>query len=137
MTQVRAVPAPPDSALAPLYAGADLLDAFAIDLPPGATGDIEQLARAVLGRPAGWMRALMRVRDVAMAPFGVKSSAAIARSGRPGARISFFPVLAQSARELIVGEDDRHLDFPRRHAAARPARRAGAGDRSGDRGALP
>jgi hypothetical protein len=25
--------------------------------------------------------------------------------------IGFFPLLSKSARELVVGEDDRHLDF--------------------------
>ena len=111
MSAVRAVPAPPESVLAPLYEGADLLDAYAIDLPPGATGDIGQLTRAVLGQPAGWTRALMRIRDVAMAPLGVKTSAAIARARPVGERIHFFPVQARSACELVVGEDDRHLDF--------------------------
>jgi hypothetical protein len=35
MTKAYAVPAPSDSVLAPLYVGADLLDAFAIRLPGG------------------------------------------------------------------------------------------------------
>lgn len=111
MTKVRAVSAPTDSALAPLYADADLLDAFAIALPAEATGDIGRLSRAVLGQPAGWAKALMRIRDAVMAPLGVKTSKAIARARQDGEHISFFPVLARTADELIVGEDDRHLDF--------------------------
>ena len=110
MEKAREVPAPAESRLASRYAGANLVDAYAIALPAAATNDIKQLSRAVLGRPAGWTRALMRIRDTVMAPLGVKTSAAIARDG-PGERIDFFPVLDQSTRELVVGEDDRHLDF--------------------------
>jgi hypothetical protein len=75
MIKAHAVPVPSDSVLAPLYVGADLLDAFAIHLPAGADDDLEVLARAGFERPAGWIRALTRVRDAVMA--GVKSSRAI------------------------------------------------------------
>lgn len=112
-TKARAVPAPPDSTLALRYAGADLLDAYAIALPERASGDIAALARAVLGEQAGWVRALMRVRDGVMGLFGVKTSKAIGRAAeaRREGHIGFFPVRGRSERELIVGEDDRHLDF--------------------------
>lgn len=111
MSIVRAVPAPPDSVLAPLYPDADLLDAFAAPLSAGATNDLDRLAHAVLARPAWWMKALMGMRDAAMAPLGVKTSRAIARERNAGDRIGFFPVQGRTSRELIVGEDDRHLDF--------------------------
>src|SRR3954454_4904252 len=39
MIEAHAVPIPSDSVLAPLCVGADLLDAFAIRLPAGASGD--------------------------------------------------------------------------------------------------
>jgi len=54
MIKAYAVPVPTDSALAPLYVGADLLDAFAIHLPAGASDDLEVLARAAFERQAGW-----------------------------------------------------------------------------------
>ena len=41
---------PSDSVLAPLYVGADLLDAFAIHLPAGASDDPEVLARVAFER---------------------------------------------------------------------------------------
>jgi len=47
MIKARAVPVPSDSVLAPLYVGADLVDAFAIQLPAGASDDLEVLARPV------------------------------------------------------------------------------------------
>jgi hypothetical protein len=112
MTKARAVPMPSNSVLAPLYAGADLLDAFAIRLPAHASDDLEVLARAALERQAWWIRALTRARDVVMAPVGVKSSRAVGLAAAArGPVIGFFPVLSKSATELVVGEDDRHLDF--------------------------
>ena len=111
MIKARAVPVP-TSVLAPLYVGADLLDAFAIHLPVGASGEIEVLARSAFERPAGWIRALTGVRDTLMATVGVKSSTAIgAAAAKRGPVIGYFPLLSKSAGELVVGEDDRHLDF--------------------------
>ncbi len=113
MTEAYSVPIPSDSVLAPLYAGADLADAFAIHLPAGASDDPEMLARVVFERPAVWIRALTWVRDTVMATAGVKSSRAIgaAASARGRQVIGFFPVLSKSAGEMVMGGDDRHLDF--------------------------
>src|SRR5215467_5572368 len=84
MIEAQAVPIPSDSVLAPLYMGADLLDAFAIHLPAGASDDPEVLARVAFERQAAWIRALTWVRHT---------------------------VLAKSAGEMVMGGDDRHLDF--------------------------
>jgi hypothetical protein len=52
------------------------------------------------------------VRDAVMATVGVKSSRAIgAAAAARGSVIGYFPLLSKSAGELVVGEDDRHLDF--------------------------
>ena len=112
MIEAHAVPIPSDSVLAPLYVGADLLDAFAIHLPAGANDDLEVLARAGFERPAWWIRALTLMRDAMMAPVGVKSSRAVgAAAAARGPVIGFFPLLSKNAGELVLGEDDRHLDF--------------------------
>ncbi|MBR0724003.1 DUF2867 domain-containing protein [Bradyrhizobium manausense] len=112
MFKAHAVPVPSDSLLAPRYAGADLLDAFAVHLPAGANDDLEALARAGFERPAWWIRALTRLRDAMMATVGVKSSRAIGTAAAArGPVIGFFPLLSRSADELVVGADDRHLDF--------------------------
>ena len=56
--EAHAVPIPSDSVLAPLYGGADLLDAFAIRLPADASDDPEVLAHVAFERQAAWIRAL-------------------------------------------------------------------------------
>jgi hypothetical protein len=107
-----AVAMPTESVLASLYGGADLLDTFAIRLPAGASDDVEVLARAAFERQAIWIRALTLFRDWVMSPVGVKPTSAIgAAAAASGDVIGFFPVLSRSARELVVGVDDRHLDF--------------------------
>src|SRR5260370_32329834 len=112
MIKARAVPVPSDSVLVPLYVGTDLVDAFAVHLPAGASDDLEVLARALLERQAGWIRALTWVRDAVMATVGVKSSRAMgAAGGGRGLVMGYFPLLSKSAGELVVGENDRHLDF--------------------------
>ncbi len=113
MIEAHAVPIPSDSVLAPHYGGADLLDAFAIHLPAGASGDPEVLARVAFERQAAWIRALTWVRDAVMATVGIKSSRAIgaAAATRGLQVIGFFPVLSKGAREVVMGGDDRHLDF--------------------------
>src|SRR5580704_11419773 len=59
-----------------------------------------------------WMRSLTWVRDAVMATVGVKSSRAIgAAAAARGPVIGYFPLLSKSAGELVVGGDDRHLDF--------------------------
>ncbi|NIA00456.1 DUF2867 domain-containing protein [Massilia sp. CCM 8734] len=111
-TKARAVPMPNNTVLAPLYANANLLDAFAIELPVGASDDLEVLARFALEHQAWWIRALLRVRDVAMTTVGVASSRAVGLAGAArGPVIGFLPLLSKSATEVILGADDRHLDF--------------------------
>ncbi len=104
---------PTRSRIAGLYAGADLADAFAIDLPRGTTQDIEALTRFMLDKQALWFRLLNGVRDVAVAGFGLKTSRQLrqAPSTDGTARIYIFRVYEITPDEAILGEDDKHLDF--------------------------
>ena len=110
---VMRVDAPPMSAIADWYRGADLLDSYAITLPHAAPEDLATLTRALFNRPPFWVRGLLRLRDQIVSPLGVKTTTAIRKAGATDGRdrIGFFPVLGRSANEFILGEDDRHLDF--------------------------
>jgi Protein of unknown function (DUF2867) len=111
---VREVLPPVESGVASWFDGADLADAFAVPIGAAdAAKGMDSLARSLLGDPASWIRLLLGLRDTLVAGFGVKTTqkvcnAAIADKAE---RIDFFRILARSDRELILGEDDRHLDF--------------------------
>lgn len=114
MSVAHAVALPTDSSVARLYAGADLADAFAVGIA-AADGerDIRALAQAVLGDPAPWFRILLALRDAAVAGFGIKTARRMrdVAASNPAGSIDFFPILSRSERELVLGADDRHLDF--------------------------
>ena len=122
------VPLPAESRIAVLFPGSQLADAFAIALPAEATRDVTALAEAAFANLAPWAQSLMSARDTIMTGFGVKTSRQIAARAQAAGmeRIGFFPVQSRSERELVLGEDDRHLDF---RASILVRRRAdGSGD---------
>lgn len=109
---LRMVTPPPESTLAGSFADADLVDAYEVELPEGATCDIRVLAREVFGHPTLWFQTLMAVRDGVMAKVGVKTSTQVRAKGvASNGSIDFFPMISCSPDELVVGDDDRHLDF--------------------------
>lgn len=110
---VRRVAPPPLSAIADWYGGADLVDSYAVTLPHAASEDPTTLARALFGRPPPWVRGLLALRDQIVGPLGAKTTTAIRQAGASDGRdrVGFFPVLGRSEHEIVLGEDDRHLDF--------------------------
>ena len=109
---VREVPPPAESGVASWF-DADLADAFAVPIDPADVAKgIDNLARCALD-PAPWIRLLLGLRDALVAGFGVKTTQEVRRAAIAdnADRIDFFRILARSDRELILGEDDRHLDF--------------------------
>lgn len=84
---------------------ADWCDAFWVHLPHDTPADPLYWSTLLFGagdprrRPSG----LMRVRDFLARQVGLKNAA----TGNGSA----YPVLALDTREVVVGMDDRHLDF--------------------------
>lgn len=111
MPSVRKVAPPPGSALADWYDGAALLDSYAVRLPRGRAAGMRALAEAALATPPAWANALMRLRDGIVRPLGLKTSQSIRRERQARGHVHFFPVIAEHADEILLGEDDRHLDF--------------------------
>jgi hypothetical protein len=109
---VTAVPLPPGSRATRFYAAPHLADAYAVQLPDNATHDPEQLARFMFATQAPWVARLLWLRDRIMSVFGVKTTDQL-QSGTGGnvRRISFFRLYEQDASEVLLGEDDSHLDF--------------------------
>jgi hypothetical protein len=110
---VRSVALPEASRLTRCYASTHLADAFAVRLPDDCIDDPEQLARFVFAQQPPWIAALMRVRDALVAGFGIKTSGqlkSVAPAQRAG-RIAIFRIYETHAHEILLGEDDKHLDF--------------------------
>jgi hypothetical protein len=89
-----------------LLAGAQFSDAFSIVTGSGAL-DARQAAEKMLGRGPRWIDMLVALRNLMVAPFGLKTGAP---SGAADV-IGIFPVVSQTPERLVVGFDDRHLDF--------------------------
>jgi len=104
---------PAQSAVTRVYPSVQLADAFAIRLPPGTSQDPEVLARFMFANQPAWVAMLMRVRDAIVSAFGLKTGkhlATLAVSARLE-RIGIFKIYSRSETEIVVGEDDSHLDF--------------------------
>ena len=82
----------------------DVADSFTVALPPGASTDVEVWRRGVFASPPVIVRRLLRLRDLLVRPLGLR--------GASGAdTLEGFPVLGRREHEVLMGLDDRHLDF--------------------------
>jgi len=110
---VKQVALPSQSAVATAFKSVNLADAFAIQLPSDASRNPDVLARFIFSVQPSWIGALTSVRDAIVAGFGLKTAKHLATlSGDPAAkRISIFRVFGTSATEVVLGENDKHLDF--------------------------
>ena len=110
LSEPHAVPLPPESRISAVYAEVNLADAFAIDLPPGTARSPEVLARFVFAHQPRLVSVLMRIRDALVGGFGLKTASSLSSVGAAGSRIGIFKVYEANSVEVIVGEDDKHLD---------------------------
>ncbi len=104
------------SALTGIYADPDLADAYSVTLGASCDTDPERLARFIFSNQPSWVGKLMVVRDTIVARFGLKtadqltSSAGDISTEQPP-RVGIFKIYSRNECEIILGEDDSHLDF--------------------------
>lgn len=108
---VRRTTPPSESIVASWYANASLLDSYSIDLSAAERSSMRALATMTVGDPPTWQRALIAMRDAMVTPFGLKTSGAVRASRESEERVDFFPVQWEGRDEIVLGADDRHLDF--------------------------
>jgi hypothetical protein len=82
----------------------DASDCFTTVVLPGDPTEPCRWAEQVFGRPPRWVAFLLRLRDAAVRPFGLRTPGRT----RPA---TGFPVLTSDGDELVMGIDDGHLDF--------------------------
>lgn len=88
---------PSASSLWSLHQPGDFLDCYSV---ASILSPREAATRGLTLPP--WARGLLALRNAIVHPFGLKT-------GEPGQ--PFFPTCHESADELVLGTDDRHLDF--------------------------
>ena len=112
-TLVKPVALPAQCAVASAYASTNLADAFAIQLPLGTSNDPELMARFLFSHQPSWIQWLINIRDAIVASFGLKTAQQLTTlSNEAGAdRIGIFKVYSRTETEIVMGEDDKHLDF--------------------------
>jgi hypothetical protein len=110
---VRSVALPPASRATRFYPRTDLADAFAVGLPTDAADDPELLARFIFENQPAWIARLMQIRDTVVTVFGLKTARRLRRlpSTPRQRRVGIFRVYETSSNEVLLGEDDSHLDF--------------------------
>lgn len=108
-SSVLSVAIPDESRVRLAYASTNLADAYELLLPEGATHDPEALARFIFSNQPVWVSRLMRLRDHVVGRFGLKTANGLRKSADK--RIGIFRIYETHQTEVILGEDDRHLDF--------------------------
>jgi hypothetical protein len=105
---ITSVPVPSRSGITHLYTSTNLADAFAIRLPAGTSSNPDLLARFIFSHQPFWVGWLLKVRDTIVASFGLKTTKHLASLAH---RVGAFKVYSTDRTEIVLGEDDKHLDF--------------------------
>jgi len=91
----------------PALPRADWADRYEIEVAGPLTA--MQAAELAISHQPSWVRGLMWLRNRIVSMFGIKTSEHVrARAGR---KIGFFPLVAATDSQVVLGFDDRHLDF--------------------------
>lgn len=105
-----------DSALHQIRQEQDFLDCFSVDLPDDAR-TLSDLAQTTFIELSPWIQALLAIRDSAVSIKGLKTTRRLPKNLsfrdrlHVGEQINFLTILSLSEHEIILGEDDAHLDF--------------------------
>lgn len=87
--------------------GSDFADAWRLD--GLAADDAPAIAARAFGSAPEWVEALLALRNVMVAPFRLKTGRE--KGQRDRALVGIFPVISQRPDRIVMGLDDRHLDF--------------------------
>jgi len=103
---------PSQSILLEGFSGFHYVDCFAIDYP--GSESIDANVTRLFATPS-WTDLLMVVRDKLVGVFGLKTDKKnehhIAQRYEVGERAVMFSVIARNENEIVMGENDKHLNF--------------------------
>jgi hypothetical protein len=96
----------------------DFADAFQCQLPDRQPQNIDAVTRSIFLTMPEWIAQLLKLRNVIVRPFGLRTSIEALPSSnpeeplQPGMAVGVFEVLdRQDNEQIMLGEDDRHLDY--------------------------
>ncbi|RUU14946.1 DUF2867 domain-containing protein [Mesorhizobium sp. M7A.T.Ca.TU.009.01.3.2] len=89
-------------------AGAQFADRYVL-VTQGLSLTALGAAERALGRTPPWVGRLMALRNLAVKPFRLKTG--LEAAVLPSGRIGIFPLISQFPGKVVLGLDDRHLDF--------------------------
>ena len=102
---IAVLPALPSAVLP----NSDWADAYEIEtkriLP-----DMKSAAFCIVGTMPNWAKRLLWLRNVLVVPFGLKPGDQTIVDAK-AEHVDFFPVLSEDDDQIVLGLDDRHLDF--------------------------
>ncbi len=90
----------------PHLAGATFIDAYQVEAPFPLSA--EDFARAAFEEPPAWVTHLLALRNAVVMPFGLKTGR---EAGDRREWIGIFPVETMTPDRIVLGFDDKHLDF--------------------------
>lgn len=105
-------------------------DAYAIDIPEGCDVDVDELIRVMAKSSPRWAEQLMWLRNRLVSVVGLRTSMGASPESitkfEPGDSAGIFRVYARSDTEILLGGDDKHLDFRASMLLKRDATRTSA-----------
>lgn len=104
MSDVREVV--PGTDTRPALSGAQFSDAFSITIDDDLNA--RHAAERMMAGKTWWIDALLMLRNIIVAPFGLKDGK---HKDASLDVIGIFPVVSESPKRLVAGFDDKHLDF--------------------------
>jgi len=101
----------PDAGCHALLPGHDFVDAYQVRADIAGL-DARRATDAIIKHPPGWIKQLMATRNRVVRLFQLKTVEMGVDDPHAAQRtVGGFPVVAQSPQEVVLGFDDKHLDF--------------------------
>ncbi|AMP09414.1 hypothetical protein CAter282_1631 [Collimonas arenae] len=91
--------------------GHDFADAYQVATSISGL-DARQAADAIIKHPPSWIKGLMTIRNRVVKLFRLRTVEMGVDDPKSALRmVGGFPIVSQSSQEVILGFDDKHLDF--------------------------
>ena len=114
--KIEAVPLPDGSLVKEAFSQINYADAYRAKLPENRPHDLTSVISSFTGAPPPWLGRLMQFRNFLSRLLGLEPKTRRLRSSQglnlePGARLGLFKIFQKTANEILMGEDDTHLNY--------------------------